>query len=156
VTAGALTLGGIALLQRSVAVTERDHATTETVFAETSLANQVRREGDPLRGTLIAIEAFQSSGGTNAPAAKTEAYDTLLGSFLASGPAGRRALQLRSFAAARQYLAFADMVGGGDDAFRFHPFDNPSCAVVADLKVALHKARRSLAFAAHHRDGLRI
>ena len=75
---------------------------------------------------------------------------------LAPGPAGRRALQLRSFAAARQYLAFADMVGGGDDAFRFHPFDNPSCAVVADLKVALHKARRSLAFAAHHRDGLRI
>ena len=81
VTAGALTLGGIALLQRSVAVTERDHATTETVFAQTSLANQVRREGDPLRGTLIAIEAFQSSGGTNAPAAKSEAYDTLLGSF---------------------------------------------------------------------------
>src|SRR6476646_1632983 len=48
------------------------------------------------------------------------------------------------------------MVGGRDDAFRFHPFDNPSGAVVADLKVALHKARRSLAFAAHHRDGLRI
>jgi WD40 repeat protein len=81
VTAGALALGFIALLQRNAAVTERDHATTETVLAQTSLANQVRREGDPLRGTLIAIEAFQTSGSSNASAAKTEAYDTLLGAF---------------------------------------------------------------------------
>jgi hypothetical protein len=72
------------------------------------------------------------------------------------GPGCLSSTSIAAFAAARQYLAFADMVGGGDDAFRFHPFDNPSCAVVADLKVALHKARRSLAFAAHHRDGLRI
>ena len=81
VTAGALALGFIALLQRNAAITERDHATTETVLAQTSLSNQVRREGDPLRGTLIAIEAFQTSGGSNASAAKTEAYDTLLGAF---------------------------------------------------------------------------
>src|SRR5438105_5055592 len=48
------------------------------------------------------------------------------------------------------------MVGGADDALRLHPFDDPRRAVVADLQMALHKARRSLAFATYHGDGLGI
>jgi len=48
------------------------------------------------------------------------------------------------------------MVGGSDDALRLHAFDDPCRAVVTNLKMALHKAGRSLAFAADHRHGLDI
>ena len=67
-----------------------------------------------------------------------------------------RLLQLRSIAAARQNLALADMVGGADDPFGLHALDDPGGAVVADLQMALHKAGRRLALAAHHRDRLRV
>src|SRR5215470_5399625 len=46
------------------------------------------------------------------------------------------------------------MVGGADDALRLHAFDEARGAVVADLQIALHKARRGLALARDERDGL--
>ena len=57
-------------------------------------------------------------------------------------------------AGGRQHLALADVVGGADDAFGLHPLDQLGGAVVADLQMALHKARRGLALAAHQRDRL--
>src|SRR5579859_2776049 len=51
-------------------------------------------------------------------------------------------------------LALADVVGGADDAFGLHALDDAGGAVVADLQVALHKARRGLALAADDRDRL--
>src|SRR5437588_8942669 len=51
-------------------------------------------------------------------------------------------------------LALADMVGGADNAFGFHALDEARGAVVADLQIALHKARRGLALARDERDGL--
>src|SRR5438067_13736432 len=51
-------------------------------------------------------------------------------------------------------LALADMVGGADDAFGLHALDQTRGAVVADLQIALHKARRGLALARDERDGL--
>src|SRR6516165_8585124 len=65
-------------------------------------------------------------------------------------------LQLRSIAAADQNLALADVVGGADNAFCFHLLNNPSGAVVAYLKMALHETRRSLALSANHRNSLCI
>src|SRR5438874_1402497 len=53
-----------------------------------------------------------------------------------------------------QYLALADMVGGADDALGFHALDEARSAVVADLQIALHKARRGLALARDESDGL--
>ena len=61
--------------------------------------------------------------------------------------AGQEALQLRSITAVRQHLALADMVGGADDPLRFHALDDPRGAIVTDLKMALHKARRRLTLA---------
>src|ERR1051326_4013334 len=54
----------------------------------------------------------------------------------------------------REHLALADMVGGADDPLGFHALDQPCGAVVADLQIALHKARRSLALAGDERHGL--
>src|SRR3954453_19673921 len=54
----------------------------------------------------------------------------------------------------RQHLALADMVGGADHAFGLHALDQLGGAVVADLEVALDKARRGLAFAAYQRGRL--
>src|SRR5438067_7008301 len=51
-------------------------------------------------------------------------------------------------------LALADMVGGADDALGFHALDQSRGAVVADLQIALHKARRGLALAGDERHGL--
>src|SRR5947208_2822810 len=51
-------------------------------------------------------------------------------------------------------LALADMVGGADDAFGFHALDQSRGAVVADLQIPLHKARRGLALAGDERHGL--
>src|SRR5437763_5716492 len=51
-------------------------------------------------------------------------------------------------------LAFADMVGRADDPLGFHALDQPRGAVVADLQIALHKARRGLALARDERHGL--
>src|SRR5437588_10233867 len=51
-------------------------------------------------------------------------------------------------------LALADMVGGADDAFGLHAREQTRGAVVADLQIALHKARRGLALARDERDGL--
>src|SRR5438270_7860933 len=51
-------------------------------------------------------------------------------------------------------LALADMVGGADDALGFHALDEARGAVVADLQIALHKARRGLALAGDERHGL--
>src|SRR5437763_15936679 len=53
-----------------------------------------------------------------------------------------------------EHLALADMVGGADDAFGSHAVDQARGAVVADLQIALHKARRSLALAGNERHGL--
>src|SRR5437764_6198788 len=53
-------------------------------------------------------------------------------------------------------LAFADMVGRADDALGFHALDEPRGAVVADLQIALHKARRGLALAGDERHRLVI
>ena len=38
-------------------------------------------------------------------------------------------------------IAAADMVGGGNDAFFFHPFDKARGAVIADTQLALEPAR---------------
>src|SRR5579862_4273911 len=53
-------------------------------------------------------------------------------------------------------FALADVIGRADDAVGFHPLDEAGGAVVADLQVALDKARRGLAFAADEGDGLMI
>src|SRR4029079_8766857 len=54
----------------------------------------------------------------------------------------------------REHLPLADMVGGADDPLGFHALDQPRGAVVADLQIALHKARRGLALAGDERHGL--
>src|SRR5207237_7950872 len=41
---------------------------------------------------------------------------------------------------ARQNLAFSDMIGGSDNAFRFHTLDASGGAIVADLKMTRDKA----------------
>jgi hypothetical protein len=63
---------------------------------------------------------------------------------------------LRSFAAASQNLAFSDMIGGSDNAFRFHSLDDPRCAIVADLEMTLDEARRRLTLATHYRHCLGV
>src|SRR5260370_34787464 len=62
----------------------------------------------------------------------------------------------RSIDIARQHFAFADMVGGADDALGLHALDDARGAIVADLQVALDEARRRLALAAHQRHRLVI
>src|SRR5580692_10453030 len=66
------------------------------------------------------------------------------------------ALQLRSIAATRQNLALSDVIGGSDNAFRFHSLDDSRCAIVADLEMTLNEARRRLALPTHHRHRLGI
>src|SRR5690242_17082801 len=46
------------------------------------------------------------------------------------------------------------MVGGADDAFLLHLFDDPRGAVVADLQVPLDEAGRAFALAADQSHGL--
>src|SRR5262245_12589980 len=60
----------------------------------------------------------------------------------------------RSLDVPRQHLALADMVRGADDALGLHALDDPGGAVVADLQVPLHQARRRLALAADQRPRL--
>src|SRR5262245_45407222 len=67
-----------------------------------------------------------------------------------------RALQLRSIAAACQNLTLSNVICRAYDAFGFHSFDDSGGAVVADLEMTLYKARRGLAFAADHRNRLRV
>src|SRR5947208_16450085 len=55
-----------------------------------------------------------------------------------------------------QDFTLADVVGLADDAIGFHPLDQAGGAVVADLQVALDKARRGLALAADEGNGLGI
>src|SRR5262249_15235613 len=45
----------------------------------------------------------------------------------------------------REHLALADMVGGADHAVVLHALDDSRRTIVADLQMALHKARRGLA-----------
>src|SRR5260370_27835428 len=54
---------------------------------------------------------------------------------------GHLGLQLRSFAAARQNLAFSDMIGGSDNPFPFPSLDYSRCAIVADPALTVVKNR---------------
>ena len=58
------------------------------------------------------------------------------------------------FGDADENVAFAGVVGGGDDAFFFHLLDQRGGAVVADAEVALDEARAGFAFAGDEGDGL--
>ncbi len=46
------------------------------------------------------------------------------------------------------------MVGRADDTFCFHPLDDAGCAIVTNLQMALHEARRGFSLPAHHGDSL--
>ena len=48
---------------------------------------------------------------------------------------------------ANQNLAPANAIGGADDAFHLHLFNDPGGAIVADLQVTLDEAGGCLAFA---------
>src|SRR5277367_5058009 len=77
------------------------------------------------------------------------------GLFTTSGHVRNQSIALVFFTA-NQDFALSGMVGLADDAFLFHALHQRGGPVVADLQAALDVARRGLAVARHHLDGLLI
>jgi hypothetical protein len=86
----ALVLAGIAFWQRGLAQesqrqaeSERDRALAAQSRAMSSLANQLRREGDPTTSTLVGIEAAERVRlvRVGAEAAVADVEDSLLASY---------------------------------------------------------------------------